>query len=262
MAFLSQFLASLSNEISKAKILSDLNTARQASRFLNDDFLRNLPITRMDFDHVNLHFKMAIGELTSTPQDSPFLSSLTTELTRSLLPEDKRTAPPKASPKTLSKVSRQEKEQKIQSLAVGAVVQSIVPELANIDPANIQASSQVIAEKFKKNFTQSVTTANITIPHDAHTIQEKAGETFHKVFNKYFISYKDNLATQLLKELGQLNVIVEGDKLKSFPPDALVDIELQLLPKTYHWSLKPEYTQKVNDQNIKEEDKYVLMPGS
>ena len=80
MAILSQFLAALANDIRRAKTLVDVDTARQSTRFLKDEFLRLLPITRVDIDDVTVRFKMAVGEVVVTPKDSPFFAALIDQL--------------------------------------------------------------------------------------------------------------------------------------------------------------------------------------
>lgn len=248
MAILAQFLAALANEIRRGKILVDVDTARQSTRFLKDDFLRLLPITRIDIDQVRVRFKMAVGEVVVTPKDSPFLAMLNEQLGPEVAGTIAKLKPPdRLSAETLS----------------GAIIESavltLVPELSEMDPSRIASIRSLLSNRFAQNFVERFVKLS---PGSTAEVKQQVLNTAEKVFtekfNRYIETYKEDLAAQLLKELGRLDVVVEGQRLREFPPDALVELELHLVPRTFHWSLKPEY---INKPEAPVEEKYTLMPG-
>ena len=248
MPILAQFLAALANEIRRGKTLVDIETARQSTLFLQDDFLRLLPITRIDVDQVRLRFKMAVAEIVVTTNDSPFLTALTGQLTdRIMKARDRLRVTEKLSAQILSPVIAE------------AAVLALIPELSDLAPSRIAAIRDLLANRFAKNFVERfvklTTRSTATVRRQVSTM---AQEVFTTNFDKYFETYKEDLGAQMLKEFGRLDVVVEGQKLKEFPPDVLVELELHLIPKTYHWSLKPEFVDK---PEAPPEKKYTLMPG-
>jgi hypothetical protein len=246
MAILSQFLAALANDIKKAKTLVDVDTARQSTRFLKDDFLRLLPITRVDLDNVLVRFKMAVKEVMVTPKDSPFFSALIEKLEP-----------------IVTKVAKTKKieiaKETFSSATTEAAMLTLVPELTEMDPSRINLIQSTLTNRFTQNFSERfVKMAPDSTATERKQVLKDAQEAFTSIFNSYVETYKEDLAAQLLKELGRLDVVVEGDHLKEFPPDALVELELRLVPKTYHWALKPEYVDK---PEAPAEEKFTLMPG-
>ncbi len=249
MPVLSQFLSLLANEIRQGKTLADLDTARQSARFLKDDFLRLLPISRIDLDQVRLRFKMAVAEVVMTPDDSPFLSELVEQLAAQIIKiPDKLWKAEKLSAEVLS------------SPIVEAAARALVPELSELDPSRITLIRETLAKRFANHFAGRLAKLlpNSTAVFKRQTLKA-AMETFARIFDRYAELYKEDLAAQLLKELGRLDVVVEGQRLREFPPDTLVELELHLVPKTYHWSLKPEF---IDNPDAPPEKRYTLMPGS
>jgi hypothetical protein len=247
MPILAQFLASLANEIRQSKTLVDLETARQSTRFLKDDFLRLLPISRIDIDQVRLRFKMAVGEFVATPKDSPFLGALTDQLVV-VEATGKSRAAENLSVDALS------------GAITEAAVLTLAPELSELDPSRIASIRDVLAPRFAEYFVERF--VKLTPGSTASVrgrVSKAAIEVFTRVFDQYTEIYKEDLAAQLLKEFGRLDVVVEGQRLREFPPDALVELELHLVPRTFHWSLKPEF---VDQPEAPPEKKYTLMPGS
>jgi hypothetical protein len=249
MAILAQFLAALANEIRQSKTLVDLETARQSTRFLKDDFLRLLPISRIDIDDVRLRFKMAVGELVVTPKDSPFIGALTDQLVAKIV--------------EVTTKSRGAEKLSVDSLPgaiTEAAVLTLVPELSELDPSRIASIRGVLAPRFAEYFVERFvkltpgSTASVK-----RRVSNAAIEVFARVFDQRAQIYKEDFAAQLLKEFGRLDVVVEGQRLREFPPDVLVELELHLVPKTFHWSLKPEF---IDQPEASPERKYTLMPGS
>ncbi len=244
MAFLSQFLAALANDIRKSKLLVDLDTARQSTRFLKDEFLRLLPITRIDFDSVKLRFKMAVGEVVLKSEESPFLAALTSNLT----------------PKYVNITKKREMEPEVLSRPIiESAVMALAPELSEISPSRFPEIRESLSDRFSQNIADKYTKM---VPESTEVEKKQVSRIakgeFVKVLDRYAKTYKEDMAAELLKELGRLDVVVEGHRLREFPPDALVELELNLVSKTYHWSLKPEYIDK---PEAPEEEKYELMPG-
>ena len=249
MPVLAQFLASLANEIQRGKTLSDIDTARQSTRFLKDDFLRLLPITRIDLDQVRLRFKMAIAEIVMTPNDSPFLSELAEQLAAQVI----------NIPNKLGKVKKLSVEV-LSNPIIEAAADTLVPELSELDPSRILLIRGVLAKRFANNFVGRLAKLieGFTVVFRRQASKAAVG-TFTVIFDQYVEIYKEDLAAQLLKEFGRLDVVVEGQRLREFPPDTLVELELHLVPKTFHWSLKPEF---IDNPDMPPEKRYTLMPGS
>lgn len=249
MPVLAQFLALLANEIRRGKTLADLETARQSARFLQDDFLRLLPITRIDLDQVRLRFKMAIAEVAATPDDSPFLAELAEQLAEEVLKiPDKFWKAEKLSVEVLV------------SPIIEAAAHTLVPELSELDPSRIALIRGILAKRFAHNFVGRLAKF---LPNSTAALRRRvlnaAVETFTAIFGRYVEFYKADLAAQLLKEFGRLDVVVEGQRLREFPPETLVDLELHLVPRSFHWSLKPEF---IDNPDAPPEKRYTLMPGS
>lgn len=252
MAILVQFLAALANEIRRGKILVDVDTARQSTRFLKDDFLRLLPITRIDIDQVRVRFKMAVGEVVVTPKDSPFLAMLNEQLG------------PKVAGMTAELKTLDLSAETLSGAIIESAVLTLVPELSEMDPSRIASIRSLLSNRFAQNFVERFVKLSLSVKLSPGFTAVKlqvlntAEEVFTEKFDRYIETYKEDLAAQLLKELGRLDVVVEGQRLREFPPDALVELELHLVPRTFHWSLKPEY---INKPEAPVEEKYTLMPG-
>jgi hypothetical protein len=249
MASLAQFLALLSNEIRRGKMLVDLDTARQSTQFLRDEFLRLIPITRIEVDSVRLNFKMAVSELaTGSVETSPFLAALGEKL----------------GPEVAAATARLKEGSRISPDAViPAIVESaalaLIPALPELDPSRIESIGQGLATQFSQYFLQRFLHLVAGVPEAVRTkVRGIAERGFAENFKQHAERYKFDLAAQLLRELGGIDVVVEAEKLRTFPPDALVGLELHLSPRTFHWSLKAEYA---NKPDMPPEDRYTLIPG-
>jgi len=249
MAYLAQFLAGIANEIRRGKTLVDLDTARQSSRFLKDEFLRLLPINRIDLDVIKLRCFFAVSEVEIKKSDSPFISKVIDDTMIAIQGKiPKREMPKKPPDETIVRLIRD------------ISLKTVVPELAELDPSDIDKSVDRLSSRFTDNlfgaFKEYAPGASPSLGKKYSSI---AGEAFKRSLLDYFKRYKEDLASELFKEISRLQIEVEADKLKGFPPNSLVELELQLIPKTFHWSQKPEMIDK---KDVPLEDKYIMMPGS
>jgi len=225
-------------------MLSDLDTAQSSSKFLKDDFLRLLPITRMDIDHVSLRFKIGVGGVSINKNESQFLFELVEKIKSYIIDVLKNKKYGKIPSKTIEKIILEE------------TIKIIVPEISNIEPSKPDIFTRNISKPFSRNLIDRIKT--IFPELILEQFETKLESFFNEILSLYLQTYEENFSSQLLKEIGRLDVIVESQQLRELPPEALVEMQIQLIPKTFHWSLKPEH---IDNKEASPEDKYTLMPG-
>jgi hypothetical protein len=244
MANLSLFLSSIANDIRRAKMLTDLDTARQSARFLQDDFLRLLPIVRVDLDQVRLHFRIGIEKLTSAPRESRFLSGIVAEL--------------ESDPGKLNKELRATIQPQITDSAAQAAIATIIPQLTELDISRLPASTKLLSERFGQLYSDKMKSKTPHIDDNSHqSIKASAAKAFSTVLTDYSKQYGEDFVSQLLFDLSSVEVVVEGNRLKEFPPEMLMEVDITLSPRSYHWSEKAG-----TDPKAKPENRFIMMPGS
>lgn len=236
----------MTSEVSRAKTLADFATAKQSARFLKDDFLRNLPITRIDIGQVSIKLKIGVDGLKVDPNESPFISSLVRGVSEALKQPQKKNEKPIEIPLD-----------QIQQIAAQVTVQTIGPRLSEIDYSKI---SGTISSDIKNNLSNLFATRfNDQMLKNIPSILKARTNPFEVIKNvfqdklmEYANKYKGDLAAQLAAELGRLEVIIETEKLKTFPVESLVDMQLTLDPRAFHWALKSDYVNKPEkiDQSV------------
>lgn len=246
MPSLAQFVALMGNEVRRGKLLVDLDTAQQSTRFLRDDFLRLLPLTRVDIDSIHLSFKMAVNQISpASVDDSAFLAALNDGVSQ--LAEGIRTE--------LKDIPAQQ----FRSALIDSAVHVLIPALGNLGTDRVELQKKTLSHQFGQYLTPKLqqVAPNATDALRAKIVQI-ARQGFERSFDQYLQQFGSDIAAQLMTEFGRLDVVLEGEKLRSFPPDALVQVDLNLAPRTFHWSLKAECA---NKPDLPPEKKYLLVPG-
>ncbi len=237
MPKLNEYLGGLLSSFTKAKILSDLQTAQVAEQYAKHHLLKHFSVPRMKIEDVEMTIPIALDQMAETPQtDQKYIdkASVNTLVYREVL----STLGLRTLPKSLSTNLRNFISQETQLLENRIKV--------NEGESDFKSYSDIVA-----NYINSM-------EKDLPKLSNKSEEAKRKAAIK---SLPNKLQKTLISEVEisrdkidfqYLNVIVESYKLKDIKSENLIHIKLKISEEGMEWDRSENSDGEVTSKLIPE----------
>lgn len=222
MITLNEYLGTLVSDLSRARVLADLESAKIAEAYASNDLLRYFPVPCMKFDTVELTIPVAVDkiEIETGKAAGPVNWNKFKEITYSeiLVSFGKRSLPAETSKNLRSEISKYAKklESKINRINADNELRGYSLNIA------------ALAEK-THDLLAKTKTGNIKTKDEKKIFPEKLAETLAQKLKEEIKFDRDK------KELLNLNVTVESNMLKERDPSTLVIIKMKVTEEGMNW---------------------------
>lgn len=223
MAKLNEFLGGIFTSINEARINSDLQSIKIANEYSGNELLKHFSVPRLRLDKVELNIPIAINELVEKTQNvyKPIDSkSFSTKVYQQVL-------------KTLSTRSLPKE--------VSTVLKNTIDEHIKLVEAKIKLNQvDNILEDFSKKVAFKVTDmANTIYKNDRQKeiTDEYLAQLHDSITKGLQESLKDEIKiTSEKKILGNLDVLVEANKLSEVSPNKMIMIKMTIFEQGMEWT--------------------------
>ncbi len=222
MANLNEYLGAIVAHLSQARVLADLESARIALTYAENDLLRHFSIPRMKIDDVELTIPVAVSELEIAagrdpkPIDSETIAALTNA-----------------------------------EFITSFGIRSLPAETSDSLKRDIAVQSERIAGQLTKDNVEQllreyvlnmveIARKKIAAFIDMGLIRDQDAQKWRDVTDKFRETLSQKLRSEInlgavKRPLGNLRVIVESDKLKERNPNTLVLIKMKISEEAMEW---------------------------
>ena len=222
MAYLNEYLGAIVAHLSQARVLADLESARIALTYADNDLLRHFSIPRMKIDDVELTIPLAISEL-EMPTDrdvKPLDHKAITALTHSeiLSSFGTRSLPAEASDSVRKEIA--------------------VPVENLIARVNKDKSENPVAEYVSE--VVEIVNRKIASFVEKGLIKDQDVQKWREISERFKTALGQKVKREIANaatnpSLGILKVIVESDRLKEKAPGTLVTIKMKISEEAMEW---------------------------
>ena len=222
MANLYEYLGAIAAHVSQARVLADLESAKIALAYADNDLLRHFSIPRFRIDDVELTVPVAVSELNITaardaePLDRKTITALT--YAEMLTSFGLRALPAETADSIRTKIAAQ------------------VDRLAATIPA--QQSDKPVLE-YVANIVEIVD-KKVRPLTDSGLPKDREGQTWPELAERFRRTLAQKLRTEVARgrvnrTLGNLQVVVESDKLREKNAHTLLMLKLKLSEEGMTW---------------------------
>ena len=222
MANLNEYLGAIVAHLSQARVLADLESAKIALTYADNDLLRHFSIPRMRIDDVELTIPVAVSELEIAavrdpkPLDKNVIAALThTEILTSFGP---RSLPAEAS---------------------DALRADITPQVETLVSQINRNNAEDLARDYASNVVRIVE-KRISSLLETRVIKDQDVQKWREASDRFKETLSGKVKSELAigavnSSLGNLKVVVESDKLKEKNPNTLMVIKMKLSEEAMEW---------------------------
>ncbi len=216
MPNLNEYLGSIMTSVTNARVISDLQTIRVAEEYANHNLLKHFSIPRMRIDDVEMTIPVGMDAQETNPE--PYIDTVNKTELNNLLYEN-----------IIKQLGITRINADVKSIFEQEINKYIEDLTATINVANykdlIFKYSNLIAEN-----CYSIAIKYGLIKKTVKITAAMISPTIEKVLNsKISIVQRDDT-------LGNLNVIVEANRLREFAPETLIYIKLKISEDGMEWN--------------------------